>query len=235
MNFWAVFKSAPDAYLLLAPDAPRFTMVAANEARLRATMTRRDDVIGHPLFEVFPDNPQDPAATGVRNLRASLDEVLRTRRPHRMPLQKYDIRRPDGSFEERYWDPLNSPVFDDDGALIYIVHRVEDVTEQVRTGRRLKDAETILARLRESEERYRLLADMIPQNIWTTDAQGQHKYFSRRWYEFSGSVPEESHGEGWLRFIHPDDKARTVERWQHSLDTGEPYEIEYRFRGADGA
>ena len=235
VNFWAVFESAPDAYLLLAPDPPRFTMVAANEARLRATMTRREEVIGRPLFEVFRDNPADPAATGVRNLRASLDEVLRSGKPQRMAVQKYDIRRPDGSFEERYWDPLNSPVHDDGGKLIYIIHRVADVTEQVRTGRRLRDVEALVSRLRESEERYRLLVDMLPQNIWTTDARGRHTYFSRRWYEFSGAAPEESHGEGWLRFIHPDDRERTLARWQHSLDTGEPYEVEYRFRRSDGA
>jgi PAS domain S-box-containing protein len=481
-DFWAVFESAPDAYLLLAPDPPRFTMVAANEARLRVTMTRREDVIGRPLFEVFPDNPSDPAATGVRNLQASLHEVLRTGKPHRMALQKYDIPTPGGGFEERYWDPLNSPVFDADGNLIYIIHRVEDVTEQVRSGSRLrilesvvttandavvvtepepleepgprivyvneafthmtgytpaevigrtprilqgvgtspeakrrirtalerreavraellnyrKDgspfwveisitpvlddggrvvqwtsvqretterrkaeettlrlshetaaraeemrarqriatilesitdaffavdrewrftyvnrrAEVILRRrreelvgtsvweafpdavgtafdreyhrsmeeqttvefegfyppldvwiearaypapdglsvylrditdrkraeqaLRESEERYRLLADMIPQHIWTTDLSGYHGYFSRRWYDFTGATLEETKGEGWLRFVHPDDLERTVARWQHSLRTGEPYSIEYRFRRADG-
>ena len=70
--------------------------------------------------------------------------------------------------------------------------------------------------LRESEERYRLLADMIPQNIWTTDAEGRHNYFSRRWYKYSGATPEESLGEGWLQFIHPDDRERTRARWRHS-------------------
>jgi PAS domain S-box-containing protein len=89
-------------------------------------------------------------------------------------------------------------------------------------------------RLRESEGRYRLLVDMIPQNIWTTDAKGHHTYFSRGWYEYSGSAPEDSHGDGWIEFIHPDDKERTLARWRHSLETGEPYEIEYRFRGSDG-
>ncbi len=143
-NFWAVFESAPDAYLVLAPDPPRFTMVAANETRLRVTMTRREEVIGRPLFEVFPDNPTDAAATGVQNLRASLHEVLRSGKPHRMALQKYDIRRPDGEFEERYWDPLNSPAFDDRGNLIYIIHRVEDVTEQVRSGTRLRILESVV-------------------------------------------------------------------------------------------
>jgi PAS domain S-box-containing protein len=262
VNFWAVFESAPDPYLLLAPDPPRFTMVAANEARLRATMTRREDIIGRALFDVFPDNPSDPGASGVRNLRASLDEVLRTGKPHRMALQKYDIRSADGTFEERYWDPLNSPVFDIDGKLVYIIHRVEDVTEQVRTGRRLKALETtaettarqltretaarvreaqarkeieaILARLRESEQRYRLLVDMLPQMVWTTDPAGNHTYFSRRWYEFSGTTLEDTAGDRWAELVHPDDRARALARWKHSLRTGEPYVIEYRIRGADG-
>ena len=88
--------------------------------------------------------------------------------------------------------------------------------------------------LRESEARYRLLVDMIPQNVWTTDPSGNHTYFSRRWYDFTGTTLEESQGEGWMRFIHPDDKARMLARWNHSLATGEPYEIEYRFRGRDG-
>lgn len=233
-NFWAVFDSAPDAYLLLAPDPPRFTMVAANNARLRVTMTRREDVIGRPFFEVFPDNPTDPDATAVRNLQASLHEVLRTGKPHRMALQKYDIRTPGGGFEERYWEPLSSPVFDEHGKLIYIIHRVEDVTDLVRSQRRARENESILARLRESEERYRVLADMIPQHIWTTDATGYHGYFSRRWYDFTGATLEETEGERWLRFLHPDDRERTLARWRHSLQTGEPYSIEYRFRSTDG-
>ena len=75
---------------------------------------------------------------------------------------------------------------------------------------------------------------MIPQNIWTTDPEGHHTYFSRGWYEFTAANPQEPLGEGWLRFVHPDDKERMIARWQHSLDTGEPYSIEYRLRQRDG-
>lgn len=226
-DFWAVFNSAPDAYLLLAPDPPHFTMVAANDARLRVTMTRREDVEGRPLFEVFPDNPDDPEASGVRNLLASLNQVLRTRKSHRMPLQKYDIRTPDGKFEERYWDTLNTPVFDDEDNLIYIIHRVEDVTNRVET-------ERMLAQESAARARYRLLTDMIPQLVWTTDANGYHRYFSRRWHEFTGTTLDDAEGSGWMNYLHPDDRDRMLTRWQHSLDTGEPYSIEYRVRGADG-
>lgn len=89
-------------------------------------------------------------------------------------------------------------------------------------------------RLRESEERFRLLADMVPQHIWTTDPDGYHTYFSRRWYEFTGTTPEQARGEGWLKLVHPEDRERTVAEWHHSLRTGERYSIEYRFRKTNG-
>jgi hypothetical protein len=97
------------------------------------------------------------------------------------------------------------------------------------TARRLAEE-----RLKDSEAQYRLLADMIAQHIWTTEADGYHSYFSRRWYEFTGTRLEDTRGEGWLHWLHPDDHERTMARWRHSLQTGEPYAIEYRFRAADG-
>lgn len=91
-DFRALFESAPGLYLVLAPD---LTVVAASDAYLRATMTRREEILGRRLFDIFPANPDDPAATGVRNLRASLDHVRERRAPDAMAVQKYDIRRPE--------------------------------------------------------------------------------------------------------------------------------------------
>jgi signal transduction histidine kinase len=87
------------------------------------------------VFELFPDNPADPAATGVAKVRASLERVLRNHTADAMPVQKYDIRRPEsegGAFEERYWSPVNSPVLTGDGVVSHIIHRVEDVTDFIR-------------------------------------------------------------------------------------------------------
>ncbi len=128
-DFRVLFESAPALYVVLRPD---FTIVAATDAYLAATMTRREGVLGRGIFEVFPDNPNDPAASGVQNLRASLERVRDHRESDTMPMQKYDIRRPQsegGGFEVRYWCPVNSPVLGKDGELEYIIHRVEDVTE----------------------------------------------------------------------------------------------------------
>ncbi|QCG92954.1 response regulator (plasmid) [Azospirillum sp. TSA2s] len=132
LDFRALFDAAPGNYLVLAPD---LTIVGVNDAYLRSTLTRREDIVGRPLFEVFPDNPADVAADGVRNLRASLKRVLRHKRSDAMAVQKYDIPRPAagvGGFEERYWSPLNTPVLDANGAVTWIIHRVEDVTDLVR-------------------------------------------------------------------------------------------------------
>ena len=131
-DFRTLFESAPGLYLVLTPD---LTIVAASDAYLHATMTKRGEILGRKLFDVFPDNPDDPQATGVRNLAASLGRVLESRAPDVMAVQKYDIRRPEsagGGFEERHWSPVNSPVFAPDGGISYIIHRVEDVTEFVR-------------------------------------------------------------------------------------------------------
>ncbi|GAC1542830.1 MAG: hypothetical protein NVS2B17_21870 [Candidatus Velthaea sp.] len=78
------------------------------------------------------------------------------------------------------------------------------------------------------------LAETIPQMVWATRADGYHEYYNRRWYEYTGLTQAESFADGWSRVLHPEDYARSVERWQHSLDTFEPYDIEYRFRRYDG-
>jgi signal transduction histidine kinase len=125
-NFRLLFESAPGLYLVLTPD---LTIVAVSDAYLAATMTTREQIVGRTIFDVFPDNPD---ASGVRNLKASLDRVRQTRIADAMAVQKYDIRRPEtegGGFEERFWSPANTPVFDAHRDLAYIIHRVEDVTE----------------------------------------------------------------------------------------------------------
>src|SRR4029077_12039216 len=84
-EFRALFESAPGLYLVLTPD---LTIVAVSDAYLRATMTERDKILGRGLFEIFPDNPDEPGATGVSNLRGSLQRVLSDKVPDTMAVQK---------------------------------------------------------------------------------------------------------------------------------------------------
>ncbi|MDB5284609.1 MAG: sensor histidine kinase [Bacteroidota bacterium] len=138
IDFQSLFESAPGLYLILLPD---LTIVAVSDAYLNATMTIRKEIIGRGIFDVFPDNPDDPNATGESNSGASLNSVLQFKKPHTMAIQKYDIRRPDGTFEERYWSPLNTPVLDEEKNVKYIIHCVVDVTQQEKSKVQLRRAD----------------------------------------------------------------------------------------------
>ncbi len=128
-TFKGAFKAAPHAFLLLTPD---LVIAAANPEYLATTMTLEAEIVGCEMFDVFPDNPSVPDADSVSNLRASLLRVIDEARPDRMSRQRYDVRDPDGVFVERWWDPINTPVFDEDGRLALVMHCVSDATENVQ-------------------------------------------------------------------------------------------------------
>src|SRR4051794_41140678 len=108
-DYRELFRGLPGAYLILATD-PDFTIVDASDSYLAATLQQRDQIVGRPLFEIFPDNPADRSSDGVSNLRASLQRALARKQPDTMAVQKYDIQTPAGTFEERYWTPVNAPL-----------------------------------------------------------------------------------------------------------------------------
>lgn len=156
-----IFNSLPGVYLLLLPDTPNFTIADLNESRISVTLGDRA-TIGQPLFEVYTDNPENPLATGVKNLRASLETVLKTKKPHRMEIQRYDIFNPETKkFELKYWKPENIPVLDKNNNVTLIIHHVEDITQSV-----IENQQRIA-----SEEKYRQIFDNSPAVIiiWTLD------------------------------------------------------------------
>ena len=131
-DFKELFESGPSLNIVLDLD---LTIVAVSDTYLAATMTKRDEIVGRYVFDVFPDDPADPHADGVAKLRASMDRVRRDLVTDTVGIQRFDIRRPEsegGGFEVRYWSPVNAPVIGPDGKLAYIVNRAEDVTEFVK-------------------------------------------------------------------------------------------------------
>lgn len=385
LDFRAIFEATPSPYLVLATD---FTILAVNDAYLAATGSTRAGLLGRHMFDAFPDNPQDPEATGVARLRASLERVLAGRQPDTMAIQKYDIPLPgpDGGFTERYWSPVNTPVFGAGGEIAVIIHRVEDVTHQqqerqrtsameieieaahlnLRTareglhrtveertralnnereylhsllmavpvavavllgpehryflrndahaalfprrdaiGKTFAETETdaggpvlrILNRvfhtglpyrlqrqkvlvpgrdgqvaelyfdfawhplfgaggrvdgvlatgvdateqehaqraIEESEARFHLIANALPQIVWTAQPDGVIDWYNDWWYGYSGAA-RDAQWSGADSPLHPDDLERTAQRWRQSLDSGADYELEHRIRRqADGA
>ncbi|MFD6969214.1 PP2C family protein-serine/threonine phosphatase [Streptomyces sp. NPDC059949] len=131
IDYQAVFHALPGAVALLSPG---LVFLQVNEAYLSASGRTREQIVGRYLFDAFPDNPNDPAATGTHNLRASLERVLVTGERDTMALQRYDVEDPDrpGVWQERYWSPVNVPVRAPDGSVALLLHRVEEVTELIR-------------------------------------------------------------------------------------------------------
>ena len=98
---------------------------------------------------------------------------------------------------------------------------------------RMTDSET-RQYLEESEQKFRILADTMPQMVWSALPDGFHDYYNARWYAYTGVSEGSTDGEGWNGMFHPDDQERAWTAWRHSLATGDPYEIEYRLRNAQG-
>jgi PAS domain S-box-containing protein len=113
--------------------------------------------------------------------------------------------------------------------------RVEVQTARLDHEREARtEAEHAREALRASEARYRFLAEAIPVQIWTATPDGRLDYVTQRVAEYFGVTQERVLGEGWQNVIHPDDLPVAIERWTQALTTGEPYEVEFRLRGADG-
>ncbi|MER5217019.1 SpoIIE family protein phosphatase [Streptomyces sp. NPDC002838] len=131
IDYTAVFQALPGMVALLTSE---LVFADVNEEFLHVAGRKREQVVGRHIFEVFPDNPRDSAATGMRNLEASLRRVLATGERDAMALQRYDVECHDrpGEWEERYWSPVNAPVLGPNGKVVLLVHRVEEVTELIR-------------------------------------------------------------------------------------------------------
>ena len=212
--FQSIFESAPALCLVLTPD---FNIVAVSDAYLHATMTERDEILGRGIFEVFPDNPDDPTATGTRNLRASLERVLHSKSSDTMAVQKYDIRKPEsegGGFEERFWSPVNSPVLGLHKEIAYIIHSVEDVTEFVRLKQQGIEQQKLNDELK-GEERFHKAFNANPEpiSIATLD-EGRYIDVNESFLRITGYRRSEVIGRTSLElkfWESPEDRSRFVE------------------------
>lgn len=124
----------------------------------------------------------------------------------------------------RWWDVMVAPVRDADGQVIRFISVSRDVTERNRAEEEL----------RASEQRLRFVMDSMPQKIFTATPAGDVDYFNPIWSQFSGLPFEHIRDWGWTEFIHPDDVQENIRVWQRSIEAGEPFHFEHRFRRHDG-
>ncbi|GAB3196105.1 PAS domain S-box-containing protein [Pontibacter aydingkolensis] len=243
------FETVPDLYLIISPD---LIILTASDAYLQATLTSRENIVGKLIFDAFPDNPEADGANAVKNLHASLQQVLLTKKAHRMAIQHYDVPMPKekgGGFAFRYWLPLHTPVLNEQGEVSYIIQKVEDVTELVTSSRQIENYERIIRMQRlkkgiteknelqeESEmeltnklfrflDMYRLAVDHTPDFITRWDRNLRLVFANPALEIKTGISLEHLMGKTTLEMGQPEEKAQAwMDKLQLVLATGEQKE-----------
>lgn len=134
IDYQAVFRTQPGVLAVVTPDG---VILDANEGCLEAAGCEREHALGRNLFELFPENPDDPGDKGPAQLRESFDSVVASGEPDAMKPIRYDVQDPGrpGAFEERYWAVTNTPLHSPEGQVMMIAHKADEITHIVNQGR----------------------------------------------------------------------------------------------------
>jgi PAS domain S-box-containing protein len=173
-------------------------------------------IIGKPYFEALPEL----ISQGYQEI---FDEVYKTGVPFNAIETPVELVQ-NGKLALRYYNFLLYPQKNIHGDIDGVGIIATEVTSQA----------LLNLKVQESEKKFRLLSDSMPQNIWTSNTEGHLNYFNKSVVEFSGLSLEEIAEKGWLDIVHPDDREENVRRWMHSITTGEDFLFEHRFRRYDG-
>lgn len=225
-DFRAIFDSLPGSYWVVTPD---LTLVAISDEFEQVALVSREESVGRGLFEVFPDNPDDP--TGASALRQSLMRVVETKQPDTMPLTKYSLRRPEsegGGYVDRYWRPSNHPVLAPDGELLYIIHRTEDVTDSHEAGLALAAANQQIERQQQAlAERTAFLENIIehvPAAIAYLDRDLVFRMANPVYAKILG-IPGDQIKDRYVFDLLPGTEAQVEPLLRGVIDSGEPVHI----------
>jgi PAS domain S-box-containing protein len=205
----AVVASSADAIESLSLDG---TILTWNQAAEDLYGYTAEEAIGRSLALIVPDDRTSEIGRTIAAVRAGDNMWFETRR-----------RRKDGSQVEVAVDaaPIRTP----DGNVIGISKVTHDISERRRAE----------ATLQEREEQFRTLANSVPQLVWMANSDGWIVWYNDRWYEYTGTTPEQMEGDGWHRVHDPAVLPDVVTRWNESVRTGQLFDMTFPLRGADGA
>jgi PAS domain S-box-containing protein len=213
-NLRNIILQAPVAMAIL--KGPSFTVEIGNDRMFALLGRNKEKLLNKSIFEGLPEAKNQ----GYEELLSKVYTTGETFTAQGIPVT---LPR-NGDIKTVYIDVVYEPFREGDGSITGIMVLATDTTEQV------------LARMEveESNQEFKFVTDFMPQIIWATKPDGYHEFYNKRWYDYTGLNHEESRDTGWTTIIHPDDQENTWKRWRHSIETGQPYEVEYRFKRYDG-
>ena len=216
-------KQAEDELRTLVDAIPQFVWIAAADGSIIYNNQRLIDFLAITreqaqgtgwMVSVHPDDRQRVWEAWQTSIQTGVPYEVE----HRMQ---------DGSSGAYRWFLVRGlPLKESQGVIRKWFGTCTDIDDQKRAEQQLKT----------SEENWRVLAETVPQLVWTTSRDGLVEYFNQRWYRYTGSSPKRALGHAWSQFLHPDEYQHTLTVWHHALASGEPYEMEYRLKeGQTGA
>ncbi|MGB4400861.1 MAG: PAS domain S-box protein [Daejeonella sp.] len=246
--FSDIFYACPAKMLIIDIDAPAYTILDVNNACLSVTNTRREDLIGKPVFGAFPGNPTYNDSKTIERTISSFEQAIKTKVPHVMSNYRYDIPIPGtNKFEERYWTTSNTPVLDENGDVIYLIHSPLNVTEFYKVSERekagieaLQNQEQMLynifmqapvgiavtdqvnakQKIDEAEERARLAMDAVGLGTYDLNLLTDEIFTTKQFAKIFGFEEPVSRSM-YLSAYHPDDLKLREKAHEDALISGE--------------
>lgn len=215
LKFRQIIDRSPVAKTILR--GPEFKVELANKRMLDFFWRRTlEEVQGRPFLELFPE--LESQVFPQRLLQVYSTGIAHSENNALAYVDSSDGRK------EYIFDYEYAPLLDENKKVDGILISAYDVTDRVRSEQALKV----------SEDRFKSIASVMQQFIWTATPKGQLDYFNEAIYEFSGKTEEDLLTNGWLSIVHPDDRDENIKLWLQSINTGKDFIFEHRFRKSNG-
>ncbi|MGZ5247552.1 MAG: PAS domain-containing protein, partial [Flavitalea sp.] len=200
--------NSPVAMCIL--KGPEYIVEIANERMFELWGKSKEEMMGEPIFAALPEAKEQGLEALLKHVYSTGETFSASERPINLPRN--------GGIETTFINFVYDPFRNSKGDILGVMAVAIDVTEQVKA--------RIL--IEEKNKELSFVTDIMPQMMWATESDGLVSFFNKRWMEYTGLPFDELIGDGWIKTLHPDDLEQTIFAWNHSVNTGEPYEVEYR-------